>query len=164
MIEAPEPTDRQPGEEPTEGGDRPSKTQRKKEMHGLQALGQQLVDLSRDQLARVDLPDEEAAEHEDAGEGERSSGFIGDEEIIGSENVLGFVQGEEGFAILGVADDDGAAELEASKAWSGWPSSWSTKLVTSTMLFIGRRPMDSRRCLSQAGDSLMVTLEILTAV
>jgi ribosome-associated protein len=37
---------------------RPSKTQRKKEMHALQALGQQLVDLSRDQLARVDLPDE----------------------------------------------------------------------------------------------------------
>jgi ribosome-associated protein len=27
-------------------------------MHALQALGQQLVDLSRDQLARVDLPDE----------------------------------------------------------------------------------------------------------
>jgi ribosome-associated protein len=41
-----------------EGGERPSKTQRKKEMHALQALGQQLVDLSRDQLARVDLPDE----------------------------------------------------------------------------------------------------------
>src|SRR5512137_1723002 len=41
-----------------EGDDRPSKTQRKKEMHALQALGQQLVDLSRDQLAQVDLPDE----------------------------------------------------------------------------------------------------------
>jgi ribosome-associated protein len=40
------------------GGERPSKTQRKKEMHALQALGQQLVDLSRDQLARVELPDE----------------------------------------------------------------------------------------------------------
>ena len=38
--------------------DRPSKTQRKKEMHALQTLGQQLVELSRDQLARVDLPDE----------------------------------------------------------------------------------------------------------
>lgn len=38
--------------------ERPSKTQRKKEMHALQALGQQLVDLSRDQVARVDLPDE----------------------------------------------------------------------------------------------------------
>ena len=38
--------------------DRPSKTQRKKEMHALQSLGQQLVDLSRDQLARVDLPGE----------------------------------------------------------------------------------------------------------
>ena len=41
-----------------EGSDRPSKTQRKKEMHALQTLGQQLVDLSRDQLARVDLPEE----------------------------------------------------------------------------------------------------------
>ena len=40
------------------GGERPSKTQRKKEMHALQALGQQLVDLSRDQLARVELPEE----------------------------------------------------------------------------------------------------------
>jgi ribosome-associated protein len=38
--------------------DRPSKTQRKKEMHALQTLGQQLVGLSRDQLARVDLPEE----------------------------------------------------------------------------------------------------------
>jgi ribosome-associated protein len=40
------------------GGERPSKTQLKKEMHALQALGQQLVDLSRDQLARIDLPEE----------------------------------------------------------------------------------------------------------
>ena len=38
--------------------DRPSKTQRKKEMHALQALGQQLVDLSAEQLARIELPDE----------------------------------------------------------------------------------------------------------
>ena len=45
-------------EEHGEGSDRPSKTQRKKEMHALQTLGQQLVDLSRDQLARVDLPEE----------------------------------------------------------------------------------------------------------
>ena len=41
-----------------EGSERPSKTQSKKEMHALQTLGQQLVDLSRDQLARVDLPEE----------------------------------------------------------------------------------------------------------
>ena len=41
-----------------DGDERPSKTQRKKEMHALQALGQQLVDLNRDQLARIDLPDE----------------------------------------------------------------------------------------------------------
>jgi ribosome-associated protein len=40
------------------GGERPSKTQRKKEMHERQALGRQLVDLTRDQLARIDLPEE----------------------------------------------------------------------------------------------------------
>jgi ribosome-associated protein len=51
MIEAPD-------DETTDGAERPSKTQRKKEMHALQALGQQLVDLSRDQLAQVDLPQE----------------------------------------------------------------------------------------------------------
>jgi len=39
-------------------GERPSKTQRKREMHALQELGQELVDLSRDQLAGIDLPDE----------------------------------------------------------------------------------------------------------
>ena len=46
------------GEGRVEGDERPSKTQRKKEMHALQSLGQQLVALSRDQLARVELPDE----------------------------------------------------------------------------------------------------------
>ena len=56
MIEAP--ADRPPGDETVDGGERPSKTQRKKEMHALQALGQQLVDLGRDQLAQVDLPEE----------------------------------------------------------------------------------------------------------
>jgi ribosome-associated protein len=38
--------------------DRPSKTERKKQMHALQALGEQLVELSHDQCARLDLPDE----------------------------------------------------------------------------------------------------------
>jgi len=56
MIEAS--SDRPPDEETAGGSERPSKTQRKKEMHALQALGQQLVDLSRDQLAQVDLPEE----------------------------------------------------------------------------------------------------------
>lgn len=35
-----------------------SKTQRKKSMHALQALGEQLVDLNREQIAQVPLPDE----------------------------------------------------------------------------------------------------------
>lgn len=35
----------------------PSKTQRKKAMHALQALGEELVDLSGEQLAKFDLPD-----------------------------------------------------------------------------------------------------------
>jgi ribosome-associated protein len=51
-------TDRRPDGHNDDDAQRPSKTQRKKEMHALQALGQQLVDLSRDQLARIDLPDE----------------------------------------------------------------------------------------------------------
>ena len=40
-------TDAQPDDEASDGYERPSKTQRKKEMHALQALGQQLVDLGR---------------------------------------------------------------------------------------------------------------------
>jgi ribosome-associated protein len=35
----------------------PSKTQRKKDMHALQALGEQLVRLRRDQLQRIELPE-----------------------------------------------------------------------------------------------------------
>ena len=38
--------------------ERPSKTELKRQMHALQALGEQLVALSHDQLARLDLPDE----------------------------------------------------------------------------------------------------------
>lgn len=37
--------------------EQPSKTQRKQEMHALQALGERLVGLSEDQLARIDLPE-----------------------------------------------------------------------------------------------------------
>lgn len=36
--------------------DRPSKTERKKQMHALQMLGEQLVELSHAQRARLDLP------------------------------------------------------------------------------------------------------------
>jgi ribosome-associated protein len=35
----------------------PSKTQRKKAMHALQSLGERLVDLSAEQLERMDLPE-----------------------------------------------------------------------------------------------------------
>lgn len=38
--------------------DKPSKSQRKREMHALQELGASLVDLSAERLARLDLPDE----------------------------------------------------------------------------------------------------------
>ena len=44
--------------EPPNAGEPPSKSELKRQMHALQALGEQLVELSRDQLARVDLPDE----------------------------------------------------------------------------------------------------------
>ena len=38
--------------------DRPSKTERKRQMHALQTLGERLVELSHDQFARLDLSDE----------------------------------------------------------------------------------------------------------
>ncbi len=38
--------------------ERPSKTELKRQMHALQTLGEQLVELSPDQFARLDLPDE----------------------------------------------------------------------------------------------------------
>lgn len=38
--------------------ERPSKTELKRQMHALQMLGEQLVGLSEDQLARLDLPEE----------------------------------------------------------------------------------------------------------
>lgn len=40
-----------------EPSETPSKTQRKRQMHDLQALGEQLVRLNDDQLARMGLPD-----------------------------------------------------------------------------------------------------------
>src|SRR5512147_1877052 len=58
MIPVHDDADRLAGDDGAEAGDRPSKTQRKKDMHALQVLGQQLVDLSRDQLAKIDLPEE----------------------------------------------------------------------------------------------------------
>lgn len=41
-----------------DGDDRPSKSELKRQMHALQALGAQLVELNCDQFARIDLPDE----------------------------------------------------------------------------------------------------------
>ena len=38
--------------------ERPSKTELKRQMHALQRLGEELVELSPDQFARLDLPDE----------------------------------------------------------------------------------------------------------
>jgi len=58
MIEAPQDSDRSPAEDADDAGERPSKTQRKKDMHAVQALGQQLVALTREQLARIDLPED----------------------------------------------------------------------------------------------------------
>lgn len=43
--------------EPTETPERPSKSQRKRDMHDLQDLGEKLALLPRERLAKVDLPD-----------------------------------------------------------------------------------------------------------
>jgi len=60
----------------TDATERPSKTQRKLQMHALQDLGEQLVDLPRDELARLELPEAlrdavEAAQRISSHEGRR---------------------------------------------------------------------------------------------
>ena len=50
-----------------------------------------------------------------------------------------------------------------SKAWSGWPSSWSTKLVMSTTLLIGRSPTARSRWRSHPGDGPTTTPSITRA-
>ena len=52
--------------------------------------------------------------------------------------------------------------LLASKACSGWPISWSTKLVTSTTALIGLCPMLCSRSLSQSGLSTQCIPRIVT--
>lgn len=41
-----------------EGPGRPSKSQRKRDMHALQEMGAELVELSAERLARIDMPDD----------------------------------------------------------------------------------------------------------
>lgn len=47
----------QPDEEFDEFDDQPSKSQRKRDMHALQDIGEQLVDLNKDRLNQLDLPE-----------------------------------------------------------------------------------------------------------
>ena len=49
------------------------------------------------------------------------------------------------------------ATLSRSKAWSGWPSSSSTKLVASTTFEMERTPHASSRCASQSGEGPILT-------
>jgi ribosome-associated protein len=49
---------REPLDDSEEASAPPSKSQRKRDMHALQALGSELVRLRRDQLQRMELPDE----------------------------------------------------------------------------------------------------------
>ena len=46
-----------PFDDAPEAGERPSKSQRKREMHALQDLGAELAALSAERLARIELPD-----------------------------------------------------------------------------------------------------------
>ncbi len=50
----------------------------------------------------------------------------------------------------------------ASKACRGCPVSWRTKLVMSTTLLIGLRPIDLRRCWSHSGDGFTVMPRIVS--
>ena len=52
--------------ETLEAPDKPSKSQKKREMTALQDTGAELVDLSRDQLAKIDLPEDLRAAVRDA--------------------------------------------------------------------------------------------------
>ena len=54
--------------------------------------------------------------------------------------------------------------LSASNECKACPISWSTKLVTSTTLLIGRIPMVESAFFNQSGDSLIVTPLMLTPV
>ncbi|MBA4742169.1 MAG: DUF615 domain-containing protein [Azoarcus sp.] len=56
MSAAPQDHDARPDEEVFDGP--PSKSAKKREMHALQAIGEQLVALSADKLARLEMPDE----------------------------------------------------------------------------------------------------------
>lgn len=47
----------------------------------------------------------------DAGEGEGGTGFVGDETVFGEKGVVVFVEGLEGLAVVGIADDEVAGDF-----------------------------------------------------
>lgn len=98
--------------------ERPSKTQRKKEVQALQELGEQLVSLSREQLARIELPDElreaiEFAHRVTSHEGRRRHlGYIG--------KLMRRVDAEQIRAALGRATGDSRAAVALMHLTERW--------------------------------------------
>jgi ribosome-associated protein len=117
--------------------ERPSKTQRKKEVQALQALGEQLADLSPEQLARIPLPDElreavEFAHRVTSHEGKRRHlQYIG--------KLMRRVDADEIRAALGRA----TGESRAAVALMHLAERWRERLVAdddALTAFLGERP------------------------
>jgi ribosome-associated protein len=123
--------------EPGTRSERPSKTQRKKEVQALQELGEQLVSLSREQLARIDLPDElrdaiEFAHRVTSHEGRRRHlGYIG--------KLMRRVDADEIRAALGRA----TGESRAAVALMHRTERWRDRLLAddeALTLFLSEHP------------------------
>jgi len=96
----------------------PSKTQRKKAMHALQSLGETLVDLSADQLGRLDLPEELHDAVAEAGRIRSREGRRRQLQYIG--RLMRGVETEqiaERLALLQGESDAAKAEFHALERW-----------------------------------------------
>lgn len=96
----------------------PSKTQRKKAMHALQSLGEALVELSADQLDRLDLPETLHDAVVEAGRIRSREGLRRQLQYIG--RLMRDVDAEriaEGLALLQGESDAAKAEFHALERW-----------------------------------------------
>ena len=103
--------------------ERPSKTQRKKDVHALQALGEQLVALNEDLLARIVLPEQL---HDAVMEARRITGFEAKRrqlQYIGK--LMRRVQAEPIRAALDAAQAPSRGETAAHK----WSEAWRERLL-----------------------------------
>ena len=103
--------------------EKPSKTQRKKDVHALQALGEQLVALNEDLLARIELPEQL---HDAVMEARGITGFEAKRrqlQYIGK--LMRRVQAEPIRAALDAAQARSRGETAAHK----WSEAWRERLL-----------------------------------